>query len=192
MLAIDAFRGFVMFLILWRFRNHKHAEGWLFGVYCVMAGIERFIIEQERLHPEATGELSGILYDLALAAKMIANKVRSAGLADILGATDLEALPDDAGGWQRWMLDLAARLVARHLTLGHSVQALIATLATMQIVRSLAFDVTNGNAIGGPLVGVGRYAARGGPHRRSRDHSRPRGPGHLVGEDQRRVRPAGP
>ncbi|MBX6333493.1 MAG: class 1 fructose-bisphosphatase [Gemmatimonadaceae bacterium] len=51
--------------------------------------IERFIIEQERLHPEATGELSGILYDLALAAKMIANKVRMAGLADILGATEM-------------------------------------------------------------------------------------------------------
>jgi fructose-1,6-bisphosphatase I len=50
--------------------------------------IERFIIEQEKLHPEATGELSGLLYDLALAAKMIANKVRSAGLADILGATE--------------------------------------------------------------------------------------------------------
>jgi fructose-1,6-bisphosphatase I len=51
--------------------------------------IERFIIEQERLHPEATGELSGILYDLALAAKMIATKVRMAGLADILGSTDM-------------------------------------------------------------------------------------------------------
>ena len=51
--------------------------------------IERFIIEQERQHPEATGELSGILYDLALAAKMIATKVRMAGLADILGATDM-------------------------------------------------------------------------------------------------------
>ena len=50
--------------------------------------IERFIIEQERLHPEATGELSGILYDMALAGKMIANKVRSAGLADILGSTE--------------------------------------------------------------------------------------------------------
>ena len=37
--------GFVMFLILWRFRNHKHAEGWLFGLYCLLAGIERFIIE---------------------------------------------------------------------------------------------------------------------------------------------------
>ena len=49
--------------------------------------IDRYIIEQERLHPEATGELSGILYDIALAAKMITNKVRRAGLVDILGAT---------------------------------------------------------------------------------------------------------
>jgi phosphatidylglycerol:prolipoprotein diacylglycerol transferase len=37
--------GFVMFLILWRYRDHKHAEGWLFGLYCVLAGLERFIIE---------------------------------------------------------------------------------------------------------------------------------------------------
>jgi len=37
--------GLVMFGILWRLRDHKHAEGWLFGVYCVMAGVERFIVE---------------------------------------------------------------------------------------------------------------------------------------------------
>ena len=37
--------GLVMFAILWRMRDHKHAEGWLFGVYCVMAGTERFIVE---------------------------------------------------------------------------------------------------------------------------------------------------
>jgi phosphatidylglycerol:prolipoprotein diacylglycerol transferase len=37
--------GFIMFLILWRIRDHVHAEGWLFGAYCVLAGIERFIIE---------------------------------------------------------------------------------------------------------------------------------------------------
>jgi phosphatidylglycerol:prolipoprotein diacylglycerol transferase len=37
--------GFVMFLILWRLRDHKHAEGWLFGAYMVLAGIERFLIE---------------------------------------------------------------------------------------------------------------------------------------------------
>jgi len=41
----EVFLGFVMFLILWRLRDHKHAEGWLFGAYCVLAGIERFIIE---------------------------------------------------------------------------------------------------------------------------------------------------
>jgi phosphatidylglycerol:prolipoprotein diacylglycerol transferase len=37
--------GFVMFAILWRLRNHKHAEGWLFGLYLVLAGVERFFIE---------------------------------------------------------------------------------------------------------------------------------------------------
>jgi len=37
--------GFAMFLILWRYRGHKHAEGWLFGLYCVLAGVERFIVE---------------------------------------------------------------------------------------------------------------------------------------------------
>ena len=52
--------------------------------------IDRFIIEQEREHPGATGALSGILTDLALAAKMIANKVRSAGLADVLGSAGQE------------------------------------------------------------------------------------------------------
>ncbi|HEV8265700.1 MAG TPA: class 1 fructose-bisphosphatase [Gemmatimonadales bacterium] len=48
--------------------------------------IERFIMEQERLHPEATGELSNLLYDLCLAAKLISRHVRRAGLSDILGA----------------------------------------------------------------------------------------------------------
>ncbi|HEU4629697.1 MAG TPA: prolipoprotein diacylglyceryl transferase [Gemmatimonadaceae bacterium] len=37
--------GLIMFLILWRRRDHRHAEGWLFGLYCVLAGIERFIVE---------------------------------------------------------------------------------------------------------------------------------------------------
>ncbi|MDX2183657.1 MAG: class 1 fructose-bisphosphatase [Gemmatimonadaceae bacterium] len=52
--------------------------------------IERFIVEQERLLPHATGDLSDILYDIALAAKMISSKVRRAGLSDILGAAGAE------------------------------------------------------------------------------------------------------
>jgi phosphatidylglycerol:prolipoprotein diacylglycerol transferase len=42
---IEVALGLLMFAILWRLRDHKHAEGWLFGVYCVLAGLERFIIE---------------------------------------------------------------------------------------------------------------------------------------------------
>ncbi|MEO5511342.1 MAG: class 1 fructose-bisphosphatase [Longimicrobiales bacterium] len=50
--------------------------------------IERHIIDQQRHFPEATGSFSGILYDLAFAAKMIAREVTKAGLVDILGGTD--------------------------------------------------------------------------------------------------------
>lgn len=42
---LEVLLGFVMFLILWRMRDHDHAEGWLFGVWCVLAGIERFVVE---------------------------------------------------------------------------------------------------------------------------------------------------
>lgn len=48
--------------------------------------IERFIVEQERMHPEATGELTNLLYDIALAAKVISGHVRRAGLLDVLGS----------------------------------------------------------------------------------------------------------
>jgi len=49
--------------------------------------IESFILEQERRHaPEAQGDLSNLLYDIGLAAKIINSHVRMAGLADILGA----------------------------------------------------------------------------------------------------------
>jgi fructose-1,6-bisphosphatase I len=49
--------------------------------------LSRFIIDQEKLHPEATGELSKLLHDLSLAAKVISLEVNKAGLADILGFT---------------------------------------------------------------------------------------------------------
>ncbi len=49
--------------------------------------IESFIINQERQHaPQAVGDLSNILYDIGLAAKIINSHVRMAGLADILGS----------------------------------------------------------------------------------------------------------
>jgi fructose-1,6-bisphosphatase I len=50
--------------------------------------IERHIIDAERQHPGARGAFSNILYDVALAAKIIAREVNKAGIAeDILGRT---------------------------------------------------------------------------------------------------------
>lgn len=42
---IEVALGAIMFTILWRMRDHKHAEGWLFGMWAVLAGIERFFVE---------------------------------------------------------------------------------------------------------------------------------------------------
>lgn len=47
--------------------------------------IERHILEQQRAHPEATGVFTNLLYDIALAAKIIAREVSRAGLVQILG-----------------------------------------------------------------------------------------------------------
>ena len=47
--------------------------------------LSRHIVEEERKHPHATGAFSNILYDIALAAKIISREVNKAGLVDILG-----------------------------------------------------------------------------------------------------------
>jgi fructose-1,6-bisphosphatase I len=52
--------------------------------------IERFILDEQMEHPDATGALTNILYDLALAAKIIASKTTRAGLVQILGSTGEE------------------------------------------------------------------------------------------------------
>jgi fructose-1,6-bisphosphatase I len=62
-------------------------------------------MDQERRHPEATGELSDLLSDLALAAKIISRQVRRAGLTDILGA----AGTTNESGEQQQKLDVFAR-----------------------------------------------------------------------------------
>ena len=49
--------------------------------------IERHILQQEKRHPEATGVLTQILYDIALAGKLVSRETTRAGLADILGLT---------------------------------------------------------------------------------------------------------
>jgi len=51
--------------------------------FCVT--ISRQIMDSQKLHPGATGELSGLLNELIVATKIISAEVNMAGLADILG-----------------------------------------------------------------------------------------------------------
>src|SRR5206468_1152973 len=62
------------------------------------------------LHPEATGELSNLLYDICLAAKIISRQVRRAGLTDILG--EFGAI--NVQGEVQQKLDVFANETVRH------------------------------------------------------------------------------
>lgn len=61
-----------------------------------MKTIERHILEMERAHPEATGELTGLLADIALAGKIISHEVNRAGLVNIIGLTGTENVHGEA------------------------------------------------------------------------------------------------
>lgn len=50
--------GLVMFAILWRLRRHTHQSGWLFGMYCVLAGTERFVVEFLRAKSDMIGPVT--------------------------------------------------------------------------------------------------------------------------------------
>jgi phosphatidylglycerol:prolipoprotein diacylglycerol transferase len=35
----------LIFFVLWRIRDHRHRKGWLFLLWLVLAGVERFLVE---------------------------------------------------------------------------------------------------------------------------------------------------
>ncbi|MEO5989594.1 MAG: class 1 fructose-bisphosphatase [Candidatus Eisenbacteria bacterium] len=49
--------------------------------------LSQFVLQTEREHPEASGQFTSVLLDIALAAKMINKAVIRAGLEDVTGAT---------------------------------------------------------------------------------------------------------
>ena len=52
--------------------------------------VQQHILDQERLHPEATGDFTSLLTSLTVAAKIISRDVNRAGLAaNVLGKTDM-------------------------------------------------------------------------------------------------------
>jgi len=90
----------ILFAVLWRLRDHRHAEGWLFGVYCMVAGLERFIVEFFRAKddrffgPLTTAQVFAILFVLAGGIIMAARNTPRAGA---LGIYRPGYTPDAAG-----------------------------------------------------------------------------------------------
>ena len=68
---------FLAFLWLWHLRTHRHGMGWRFGVYLVLAGVERFLIEFVRAKddrifgPLSVAQLTSMLVALAGVAIMV-------------------------------------------------------------------------------------------------------------------------
>ncbi len=57
--------------------------------------LDEFIFQREKDFPFATGELSGLLRDIAFAAKIVNREVNKAGLVDILGTTGASNVTGD-------------------------------------------------------------------------------------------------
>ncbi len=83
--------------------------------------LNRHILQQERLYPQATGAFTRLLSDIALAAKVISVHVSKAGLLDILGSVGSE----NVFGEQQQKLDVFANdAMIRSLRFGGSLCAM--------------------------------------------------------------------
>jgi phosphatidylglycerol:prolipoprotein diacylglycerol transferase len=69
------------FVILWSLRQHRWKKGWLFALYLLFAGAERFLIEQVRVNPK---------FDLGLVAATQAEVIASVMM--VLGVLGLAVL----------------------------------------------------------------------------------------------------
>lgn len=76
--------------------------------------IERFILHQQAKFPDATGTLTNLLYDIALAAKLIARETTRFGLSDIIGSSDTANIHGERQQKLDLFADNAIRTMADH------------------------------------------------------------------------------
>ncbi|HEX4683924.1 MAG TPA: prolipoprotein diacylglyceryl transferase family protein, partial [Gemmatimonadaceae bacterium] len=69
---LEVLLAFIMFIVLWRMRDHDHAEGWLFGVWCIFAGAERFVVEFFRAKDDRYAWAAGLSMAQVIAIAIIA------------------------------------------------------------------------------------------------------------------------
>ncbi len=141
--------------------------------------LERFILDQERSHPEATGELTNLLYDVALGAKIIAASIRRAGLIGVLGSAGAM----NVQGEEQQKLDVFANETMKN-ALNHTGR--VCAMASEEDEQLI--PIPDGYP-------PGRYSVVFDPARRVVEHRRQRGGGdHLrdpPSHHHRRARHAG-
>jgi len=137
--------------------------------------IERFIMDQEHRYPEATGEFSNLLYDIALAAKIISASIRRAGLVNILGS----ARTSNVQGEEQQKLDVFANEVMKN-SISHTGRVCIMGSEEEEDFIRVPDDVTPGkyvvlfdpldgssnidvNGPVGTIFSIYRRVSRGGP-----------------------------
>lgn len=90
------------FWILWRLRAHRHATGWLFGVYLLFAGSERFFIEFIRAKDDrfvGGFTLAQIAAVTAVAiGVLVVTSFRKGEIVDPMGMAPLAAPPPSTRG----------------------------------------------------------------------------------------------
>ncbi|MDQ5854597.1 MAG: class 1 fructose-bisphosphatase [Chloroflexota bacterium] len=137
--------------------------------------IDRWISESQLTHPGATGEFSNLLYDIALAAKLIAREVTHAGLTEILGlagATNIQ-------GEQQKKLDVFANDILSSIMAAAGRVGVLASEEDDEVVPvgvdgasgkyALVFDPLDGSSntdvnVGiATIFGIFRRVTRGGP-----------------------------
>jgi phosphatidylglycerol:prolipoprotein diacylglycerol transferase len=88
-----------VFAWLWRLRDHHHATGWRFGVYLVLAGTERFLIEIVRakddrlLGPLTLAQVTSVLLILVGSWLMVRLREREPALTPAALPPALKPLP---------------------------------------------------------------------------------------------------
>lgn len=113
--------------------------------------VSRQIMDSQRLHPEATGDLSGLLNELIVAAKIISAEVNMAGLADILGQSgktniqgeDVQKLDDFANATIKRRMEQCGYIC---IMASEEEEGIIPVLDGYEGKYSLAFDPLDGSS----------------------------------------------
>lgn len=136
--------------------------------------VQRHLVESQHVHPQATGELTGLLWDLTLAFKLISAAVNKAGLTDVLGmAGSTNVHGEDVTRMDRYAQEVIVRMMDHggHLcAMASEEEEEIIPLTRGDGRYVLCFDPLDGSSNIGVNVSVGtifsiyrRVSPGGGP-----------------------------